>query len=110
MSHSATTNLIASTGHLVATVWRVFKNRRQVINLSTFSDSQLKDIGLTRGDVRRALQLSLFSDPSLVLSSWAAQHYLSARSSSTGALLQTLATAGQPVQICPALNESKLAA
>lgn len=110
MSHSATTSLTASIGHLVATVWRVFKNRRQVVNLSTLSDSQLKDIGLTRGDVRRALQLPLFSDPSHVLKAWAAQHCMSARSTSTSDLPPTLATARRSEQICSVLDEPKLAA
>lgn len=110
MSHSATTSLTASIRHLVATVWRVFKNRRQVVTLSTLSDSQLKDIGLTRGDVRRALQLPLYSDPSHVLKVWVAQHYLSARSTSTGDFLPTLATVKQPERICSTSNESKLAA
>ncbi|MBD1546156.1 DUF1127 domain-containing protein [Roseibium aggregatum] len=58
-------------GHAIARVWRVFKNRRQIVKLYELSDSQLEDIGLTRGDVRRALQLPLFSDPTPVLSGWA---------------------------------------
>lgn len=110
MSHSATSNLIASIGHLVATVWRAFKNRRQVTNLSTLSDGQLKDIGLTRGDVRRALQLPLFSDPSLVLNAWAAQRYMSARSTPTDTVVPALTTVRQPEQTRPALSEPKLAA
>lgn len=51
----------------VARVWTVLKNRRQVNRLSHLTDEQLLDIGLTRSDVRSALQLPLSSDPSVVL-------------------------------------------
>ncbi|NBN64524.1 DUF1127 domain-containing protein [Microvirga tunisiensis] len=59
--------LISRLSGLVATGWRVFRNRRQVAELTTWSDEQLRDIGLTRGDVRAAMGVPLFRDPSSVL-------------------------------------------
>lgn len=79
MTHFARLSLTATIGHAIARVWRVFKNRRQVVKLYELSDSQLEDIGLTRGDVRRALQLPLFSDPTPVLNRWADQKRVSFR-------------------------------
>ena len=71
MTHFARLSPTATIGHAIARAWRVFKNRRQVVKLYELSDSQLEDIGLTRGDVRRALQLPLFSDPTPLLTTWA---------------------------------------
>lgn len=56
---------------LVARVWRVHRNRRKTVHLSTLTDAQLKDIGLTRGDVRRALARPFLEDPSTLLTEWA---------------------------------------
>jgi uncharacterized protein YjiS (DUF1127 family) len=55
--------IIALSGQMVARALRVFKNRRQVNKLSALSDEALKDIGLTRSDVRRAIALPFHSDP-----------------------------------------------
>jgi len=73
MTHSATTPVFALLGQLAARVWRVFNNRRQFAELSDWSDEQLKDIGLTRSDVRRALALPFYSDPTSLVSGSAAQ-------------------------------------
>ncbi|MGO4567430.1 DUF1127 domain-containing protein [Rhizobium sp. 2YAF20] len=49
----------------VASVWRVLRNRREVNGLNELTDSQLKDIGLTRHDLESALTTStFFEDPS----------------------------------------------
>lgn len=79
MTHFARLSPTAIIGHAIARVWRVFHNRRQIVKLYELSDSQLEDIGLTRGDVRRALQLPLFSDPSPILNTWADQKRVSFR-------------------------------
>ncbi|WP_417675761.1 DUF1127 domain-containing protein [Roseibium sp.] len=73
MTHFARQSLTATIGHAIARAWRAYKNRREVVKLYEMSDSQLEDIGLTRGDVRRALQLPLFIDPTPVLNTWADQ-------------------------------------
>lgn len=54
------------SGH-VAKGWRAFRNRRQITELTTWTDEQLRDIGLTRGDVQAAMAVPLFSDPSAML-------------------------------------------
>ncbi|TYC67754.1 DUF1127 domain-containing protein [Stappia sp. BW2] len=63
MSHTASTPFFAPFGQMVARAWRVFSNRRQFAKLTDWSDEQLKDIGLTRSDVRRALALPFYTDP-----------------------------------------------
>lgn len=59
--------LISRLSGSVAKVWRAFRNRRQVAELTTWTDEQLRDIGLTRGDVRAAMGTPLFADPSVAL-------------------------------------------
>jgi uncharacterized protein YjiS (DUF1127 family) len=52
----------------MASVWRAFRNRREINYLNDLSDSQLMDIGLTRHDVTSALNTStFFEDPSSYL-------------------------------------------
>ncbi|WP_346907576.1 DUF1127 domain-containing protein [uncultured Roseibium sp.] len=79
MTHFARLSLTATIGHAIACAWRTFKNRREIVKLYEMSDSQLEDIGLTRGDVRRALQLPLFVDPTPVLNGWADEKRVSFR-------------------------------
>lgn len=67
MTHIAHHPIFALSGQLVARALRVFKNRRQVAQLWTLSDEALKDIGLTRSDVRRARALPLHKDPAFFL-------------------------------------------
>ncbi|MFN4011771.1 MAG: DUF1127 domain-containing protein [Pannonibacter sp.] len=59
--------LISRLSGFVANGWRAFRNRRQIAELTTWTDEQLRDIGLTRGDVRAAMGTPLFADPSSVL-------------------------------------------
>jgi uncharacterized protein YjiS (DUF1127 family) len=47
-----------------ATNW---KNRRQLVRLADFDDHMLADIGLSRRDVRAALDLPFSSDPTFEL-------------------------------------------
>ncbi|MES0880256.1 DUF1127 domain-containing protein [Roseibium sp. SCP14] len=67
MTHTATTPFFAPFGQMAARAWRVFNNRRQYAELKYWTDEQLKDIGLTRGDVRRALAQPFYVDPSSIL-------------------------------------------
>lgn len=53
MSYPIQIGLIARSAALLALAWRQFQNRRQINRLNELSDDQLKDIGLTRSDVRR---------------------------------------------------------
>lgn len=76
MTHIAHHPIFALSGQLVARALRVFKNRRQVTQLSTLSDEALKDIGLTRSDVRRAVALPFYSDPAPFLRQMADGHTL----------------------------------
>ncbi|GAA0779074.1 DUF1127 domain-containing protein [Roseibium denhamense] len=55
--------ILALAGQLVARTWRVFQNRRQFLELKDMSDAQLRDIGLTRADVRRASSQPFYADP-----------------------------------------------
>ena len=80
MTHFARYSLTTATARLIANAWRAMVNRKQVAKLSDLTDAQLADIGLTRSDVRRALQRSLFADPSPVLTAMARgreQHFSS---------------------------------
>jgi uncharacterized protein YjiS (DUF1127 family) len=68
MTHIASIPFVALFGQMAARAWRVFNNRRHVAELKYWSDEQLKDIGLTRSDVRRALALPFYRDPTSLLS------------------------------------------
>ncbi|MEM8700682.1 MAG: DUF1127 domain-containing protein [Pseudomonadota bacterium] len=68
MTHIASIPFVALLGQMAARAWRVFTNRRHVSELTHWSDEQLKDIGLTRSDVRRALAEPFYRDPTSVLS------------------------------------------
>ncbi|GAB4518040.1 MAG: hypothetical protein Tsb0019_18010 [Roseibium sp.] len=58
---------------MVARAWRVFNNRRQFAELKDWSDEQLKDVGLTRSDVRRALARPFYMDPTALVNGAVAQ-------------------------------------
>jgi len=68
MTQTASTPFFALLGQMVARAWRVFNNRRQFAELKDWSDEQLKDVGLTRSDVRRALAQPFYTDPSSLVS------------------------------------------
>ncbi len=69
----------------VANVMRAIANRREITQLTHLDDHALKDIGLTRSDVRGALEVSLLDDPSRVLMDIAgAEHGAAARARNLG--------------------------
>lgn len=68
MTHTASTPVFALLGQMIARAWRVFDNRRKFAELKDWSDEQLKDIGLTRSDVRRALAQPFYADPTTLVS------------------------------------------
>ncbi|MEP2707010.1 MAG: DUF1127 domain-containing protein [Roseibium sp.] len=74
MTHTAHHPILALSGQLVARVWRLFANRQKAVELTSLTDEQLRDIGLTRGDVRRALTLPLHTDPTSHLKALASRH------------------------------------
>lgn len=51
-------------GARLLVLYRVFRNRREVMRLEDFTEAQLADIGLTRDDVRTSLEARWFEDPS----------------------------------------------
>jgi uncharacterized protein YjiS (DUF1127 family) len=58
---------------LMKNVAQGIENRRAVTGLLEWDDRALKDIGLTRTDVRLALGLPLSEDPSRRLCDWASE-------------------------------------
>jgi uncharacterized protein YjiS (DUF1127 family) len=54
---------------------RSWQNRRQIASLGEFDDHMLADIGLTRGDVREALELPFSHDPGRELQFRAARNH-----------------------------------
>ncbi|GAB2185730.1 DUF1127 domain-containing protein [Roseibium sp. LAB1] len=102
MTHTASTPFFALFGQMVARVWRVLNNRRQFAELNDWSDEQLKDIGLTRSDVRRALAQPFYTDPtSLVNESSALRETLgySAANSAQDKPVMTLVTESKTRQL-----------
>jgi len=59
--------VVAKVAARLRSVWRAWRNRRQVMPLLAFDDRMLSDIGLTRSDVTGALALPAGDDPSLRL-------------------------------------------
>jgi len=53
--------------HLGRQAFRSWHNRRKVANLSEFDDHLLCDIGISRSDIRQALDLPFAQDPALEL-------------------------------------------
>lgn len=64
----ALTALTIALAKTAARVQTALENRRAAKELLSWDNRALKDIGLTRSDVRGALQLPLSEDPTLVLS------------------------------------------
>ncbi|WEX87990.1 DUF1127 domain-containing protein [Sinorhizobium garamanticum] len=48
---------------VLTTVWRLFRNRRQIARLQDLDDRQLLDMGLKREDLHEALTSSFFDNP-----------------------------------------------
>ena len=70
-SHGTAGTLLSSLATLVGTSVLRLKNRRDVMRLADWDERSLRDIGLTRADVRLALALPIREDPSLRLNAWA---------------------------------------
>lgn len=62
-----------SVWNFVKSVAQRIRNRRAVMTLLEWDDHALRDIGLTRGDVRLALGVPIKEDPSARLMEWAAE-------------------------------------
>ena len=58
---------------LLKFVARRWANRRAVRDLLDWDDNALRDIGLTRADVRLALGLPMSEDPSVRLTDWVSE-------------------------------------
>lgn len=54
----------ATVARTVINVLQALMHRRTVLEMASFDDRMLADIGLTRGDVHAALSLPLDADPS----------------------------------------------
>lgn len=89
MTSFATTSQTATAWAMFARVFKLLGNRRQVKHLTSLTDEQLQDIGLTRSDVRSALRLPLSSDPSVVLSRTARARITAQKNGPQGAVLLT---------------------
>ncbi|WP_161599797.1 DUF1127 domain-containing protein [Roseibium sediminis] len=79
MTYTASTLSVSGLAAVVLQVWRSFKNRRAMTRLSSLTDAQLKDIGLTRGDLGAARRLPFTADPSAALTELASERYLAAQ-------------------------------
>ena len=79
MTYSASTLSVSGLAAVVLQVLRTFQNRRATTRLSALTDEQLKDIGLTRGDLGAAQRLNFLADPSVALSDFASERYLASQ-------------------------------
>jgi len=57
---------------MISRAWTVAVNRRKTAELFEYSDSQLRDIGLTRQDIQLAMRGGPWSDPTPHLNHYAA--------------------------------------
>jgi uncharacterized protein YjiS (DUF1127 family) len=73
------TSILGQFARALNSLVKAFKDRREVMNLAEFDDRMLADIGLTRGDVRSALEEPMHQSPSWVLVRRADQRARSAR-------------------------------
>jgi uncharacterized protein YjiS (DUF1127 family) len=61
-------DMLAAPARGVVTITRSLRHRADVRRLTMLSDHQLKDVGLTRGEVAGALAVGWTEDPSCTLS------------------------------------------
>ena len=66
-SGSADSGVLQEILHTARRTFRAWRNRKRIASLSDFDDHILADMGLTRGDVRQALDLPFAHDPALEL-------------------------------------------
>jgi len=74
-SGSAEAGILHTVFEASKRAYRSWKNRRQVAELGDFDDHMLADIGLTRNDVREALDLPFSVDPGRELQRRACQSH-----------------------------------
>jgi uncharacterized protein YjiS (DUF1127 family) len=72
-SGSSEAGILNTIGHAVREALQTWQKRRQVAALADFDDHMLADIGLTRRDVREALDLPFSFDPGRELQSRASR-------------------------------------
>ncbi len=69
--HTGSTKLFGASGRAIANIlmatWRNLSNRRRIRELYHLDDHLLKDMGLTRTDIGRALRSPIDLDPSVSL-------------------------------------------
>jgi uncharacterized protein YjiS (DUF1127 family) len=61
------TSILGQFARALNSLVKAFKDRREVMNLAEFDDRMLADIGLTRSDVKSALEEPMHLSPSWVL-------------------------------------------
>ncbi|MGO4387263.1 DUF1127 domain-containing protein [Microvirga sp. 2YAF29] len=61
------TLILGQFARVLISIVKAFRDRREIMNLAEFDDRMLADIGLTRGDVRSALEEPMHLSPSWVL-------------------------------------------
>jgi len=66
-SGSAEAGALQEILHAARRAFRSWQNRRRIASLSDFDDHILADMGITRGDVRQALDTPFAHDPTLEL-------------------------------------------
>jgi uncharacterized protein YjiS (DUF1127 family) len=66
-NRSAPASVLSEIVHHVAGLFHAWSNRRKVSKLDEFDDHILADLGLTREDVRWALNQPFSYDPSITL-------------------------------------------
>ena len=64
---SLTEQVVSGLGRILLWPARVLRARRELARLATLSDHELRDIGLTRQDLRGATALPLDEDPTRFL-------------------------------------------
>jgi uncharacterized protein YjiS (DUF1127 family) len=62
-SGSAESGMLQEILHAAQRTFRAWRNRQRIASLSDFDDHILSDMGLTRGDVRQALDVPFTHDP-----------------------------------------------
>jgi uncharacterized protein YjiS (DUF1127 family) len=74
-SGSAEAGVLGHAVGLMQQAWHAWKTRRTIASLVEFDDHMLADIGLTRTDLREALDLPFGSDPGRELQFRAARNH-----------------------------------
>ena len=73
-TNSAPGSLLATALQALRTAWNAWARRRKLASLLDLDDHMLADVGVTREDVKWALDLPFSYDPGLELQRRALQH------------------------------------